>query len=109
MSCDPEIISVLTAALEASSRMLESMLRGSRSTEEIQEQLVANHSALRFSSPSDVSGGSVVRSAARLPKLPPELYEHYPAMSAQSHAAAVQDYARRVLSRHSSKRGSSPA
>lgn len=107
MSCDPEVISVLTAALEASSRMLESMVRGSCSTEEIQEQLVANHAALRYSLSSDVSGDTAVRSTVSLPKLPPELYEHYPAMSAQSHAAAVQDYTRRALSRYSSKRGSS--
>lgn len=34
---------------------------------------------------------------AKKPKLPPissELYEHYPSMSAQTHAAAVKDYAR---------------
>lgn len=106
MSCDPEVVSALAAALEASSQMLESMLRGSRSTEEIQEQLVANHAALRFSSPSGVQAA---RSSVKLPKLPPELYEFYPAMSAQAHATAVQDYARRVLSRHSAKRSNSPA
>lgn len=33
----------------------------------------------------------------KLPKIGNELYEHYPAMSAQTHAALVKDYAREAV------------
>jgi hypothetical protein len=38
----------------------------------------------------------------KLPPLSDELYEHYPSMSAQTHAELVRDYARAALSRNSS-------
>lgn len=37
------------------------------------------------------------RKRAKLPPIGDELYEHYPAMSAQTHADLVRDYARTAV------------
>ncbi len=40
----------------------------------------------------------VAKKRVRLPTIGDELFEHYPSMSAQTHEAAVKDYARKALS-----------
>lgn len=51
----------------------------------------------RFAAPPANPAPSVPNKRVRLPDLSEELYEHYPAMSAQAHEAAVKEYARALL------------